>query len=306
MIGYLCAYLRYYCPYEFITAYLNNADNEDDIKNGNELATLYGIKIIPPKFGISKDEYVFNKEKKVIAKGLSSVKYMNAKVAVELFELASTQKPKSFADFLLMAKGTHLDARQRDVLIKIDFFSEYGNSRELLRITDLFAFFKNGDAKKIGKEKLKQDLLEVVAQYSSDMSKQGKVLKSYTITDMQGLLNCCEQKIKEMEIADFDMKSKIQNQLEILGYVDLTTGKEVDRRKLLITDVYPLRGRDSNEIWAYAIFTKSIGSGKAGRLTVKSYLYDRDPIKRFDIIHLSDMHKDKKGYWNLTKYYHIA
>ena len=77
MIGYLCAYLRYYYPYEFITAYLNNADNEDDIKNGNELATLYGIKIIPPKFGISKDEYVFNKEKKVIAKGLSSVKYMN-------------------------------------------------------------------------------------------------------------------------------------------------------------------------------------------------------------------------------------
>ena len=306
MIGYLCAYLRYYYPYEFITAYLNNADNEDDTKNGNELATLYGIKIIPPKFGISKDEYVFDKEKKVIAKGLSSVKYMNAKVAIELFELAKREKPKSFMDLLLSAKETHMDSRKMDVLIKIDFFSEYGNSKELLRIADLFSFFKNGDAETIAKDKLKPDLLEVVSQFGNDISKQGKPLKKYTITDMPGLLNCCEAKIKEMNIDDFDMRSKINNQLEMLGYIDLTTGKETDRRKLLITDVFPLRGRESNEIWAYAISTRSIGSGKVSRLTVRSFIYDSDPIKRFDIIYASDIYKDKKGYWNLAKYYHVS
>lgn len=306
MIGYLCAYLRYYYPYEFITAYLNNADNEDDTKNGNELATLYGIKIIPPKFGISKDEYVFDKEKKVIAKGLSSVKYMNAKVAIELFELAKREKPKSFMDLLLSAKETHMDSRKMDVLIKIDFFSEYGNSKELLRIADLFSFFKNGDAKTIAKDKLKPDLLEVVSQFGNDISKQGKPLNKYTITDMPGLLNCCEAKIKEMNIDDFDMRSKINNQLEMLGYIDLTTGKETDRRKLLITDVFPLRGRESNEIWAYAISTRSIGSGKVSRLTVRSFIYDSDPIKRFDIIYASDIYKDKKGYWNLAKYYHVS
>lgn len=32
MIGYTCAYMRYYYPHEFIAAYLNNANNEDDIK----------------------------------------------------------------------------------------------------------------------------------------------------------------------------------------------------------------------------------------------------------------------------------
>lgn len=56
MIGYLCAYLRYYYPAEFITAYLNNANNEDDIKNGSALAELYGIQIVPPRYGISKDK----------------------------------------------------------------------------------------------------------------------------------------------------------------------------------------------------------------------------------------------------------
>ena len=33
MIGYLCGYLRYYYPVEFIASYLNNANNEDDIAN---------------------------------------------------------------------------------------------------------------------------------------------------------------------------------------------------------------------------------------------------------------------------------
>ncbi len=297
--------MRYYYPYEFITAYLNNANGEEDIKNGSELATLYGIKIIPPRFGISKDKYVFDKDQNVIAKGLSSVKYMNATVANELYNFAKRSKPKTFMEFLLSAKSIGLDARQRDVLIKIDFFSEYGNPKELLRISDLFSFFKNGEMKKISKDRVKADLLSIIAQHGTNISKSGGELKAYTITDMPGLLNSCEAKIKEMNISDFNLKMKMQFQLEILGYIDLTTGKETDRRKLLITDVFPIKGKDNN-IWAYAILTKSIGSGKASRLTVRSAVFDSDPLKRFDIIYSSHVYKDKKGYWNLDRYYHIT
>lgn len=32
LLGYLCAYYRYYHPLEFITSFLNNAANEDDIR----------------------------------------------------------------------------------------------------------------------------------------------------------------------------------------------------------------------------------------------------------------------------------
>ena len=45
MIGYLCAYLRYYYPLEFIAAYINNANNEDDIVNGTILAKDKNISI---------------------------------------------------------------------------------------------------------------------------------------------------------------------------------------------------------------------------------------------------------------------
>ena len=76
LLGYLCAYFRYYHPIEFITAFLNDAANDEDIRNGTILAKQRGITIVPPKFGISRSDYFFTKEKRVIAKGLSSVKYM--------------------------------------------------------------------------------------------------------------------------------------------------------------------------------------------------------------------------------------
>lgn len=95
MIGYLCAYLRYYHPFEFITAYLNNANNEDDIKNGSALAELYGIQIVPPRYGLSKDKYIFDTERRVIAKGLDSIKYMNSAVANQLYELSKKYKTSS-------------------------------------------------------------------------------------------------------------------------------------------------------------------------------------------------------------------
>ena len=141
MIGYLCAYLRYYYPAEFITAYLNNANNEDDIKNGSALAELYGIQIVPPRYGISKDRYVYDKDRNVIAKGINSIKYMNSTVANELYDLAKRSDPKTFMSLLtLMNNETSIDTRQRDILIKIDFFVDFGNVTELSRIASIFVF----------------------------------------------------------------------------------------------------------------------------------------------------------------------
>lgn len=183
MIGYLCAYLRCYHPYEFITAYLNNANGEEDVKNGNDLATLYGIKIVPPRFGLSKDRYLYDKEEHVIAKGISSVKYMNSDVANELYALAEESKPKSFMELLqLMNERTHLDTRQRDILVKIDYFSEYGNAKELLRMVEMFTFFKSGTMKKISKEKLNPQMEEIVSKYATDTAKNGTVAKNYTLS----------------------------------------------------------------------------------------------------------------------------
>ena len=307
MIGYLCAYLRYYYPAEFITAYLNNANNEDDIKNGSALAELYGIQIVPPRYGISKDRYVYDKDRNVIAKGINSIKYMNSTVANELYDLAKRSDPKTFMSLLtLMNNETSIDTRQRDILIKIDFFVDFGNVTELSRIASIFAFFKNGTAKKVQKDKISGQMLDVVSKYATDKNKNGTEAKSFTITDMAGLLNECESVIKSLHLPDLDLKCKIQNQIELMGYIDLTTNKKEDRRKLLITDVFPLSSKKDNTVWGYAAQTRSIGSGKVSRLTIRSSVYAKTPVKRFDIIYAKELEKNRSGYWYLLDYDLIA
>lgn len=307
MIGYLCAYLRYYYPAEFITAYLNNANNEDDIKNGSALAELYGIQIVPPRYGISKDRYVYDKDRNVIAKGINSIKYMNSTVANELYDLAKRSDPKTFMSLLtLMNNETSIDTRQRDILIKIDFFVDFGNVTELSRIASIFVFFKNGTAKKVQKDKISGQMLDVVSKYATDKNKNGTEAKSFTITDMAGLLNECESVIKSLHLPDLDLKCKIQNQIELMGYIDLTTNKKEDRRKLLITDVFPLSSKKDNTIWGYAAQTRSIGSGKVSRLTIRSSVYAKTPVKRFDIIYAKELEKNRSGYWYLLDYDLIA
>lgn len=307
MIGYLCAYLRYYYPAEFITAYLNNANNEDDIKNGSALAELYGIQIVPPRYGISKDRYVYDKDRNVIAKGINSIKYMNSTVANELYDLAKRSDPKTFMSLLtLMNNETSIDTRQRDILIKIDFFVDFGNVTELSRIASIFVFFKNGTAKKVQKDKISGQMLDVVSKYATDKNKNGTEAKSFTITDMAGLLDECEDVIKSLHLPDLDLKCKIQNQIELMGYIDLTTNKKEDRRKLLITDVFPLSSKKDNTIWGYAVQTRSVGSGKASRLTIRSSVYAKAPIKRFDIIYAKELEKNRSGYWYLLDYDLIA
>lgn len=307
MIGYLCAYLRYYYPAEFITAYLNNANNEDDIKNGSALAELYGIQIVPPRYGISKDRYVYDKDRHVIAKGINSIKYMNSTVANELYDLAKRSDPKTFMSLLtLMNNETSIDTRQRDILIKIDFFVDFGNVTELSRIASVFAFFKNGTAKKVQKDKISGQMLDVVSKYATDKNKNGTEAKSFTITDMAGLLDKCEAVIKSLHLPDLDLKCKIQNQIELMGYIDLTTNKKEDRRKLLITDVFPLSSKKDSTIWGYAVQTRSVGSGKASRLTIRSSVYAKAPIKRFDIIYAKELEKNRSGYWYLLDYDLIA
>ena len=277
------------------------------MKNGNELATLYGIRIVPPRFGLSKDKYLLNTEEKVIAKGISSVKYMNADVANELYELAKAGKPESFMDLLMqLDEKTHLDTRQRDILVKIDYFAEYGNSKELLRMVNFFSFFKSGTMKKISKDKVTAELEPIITQYATDKSKSGQPAKSYTFTDLPGLLRYLEVMVRDMHIQDFDLKSKMQIQLENLGYIDLTTNKKEDQRKLVILDIYPLRSKKTKEIWAYALQVRSIGTGKTNRWTIYSELYDRKPLQRYDTIYVPmNGWGERRGYLYLYNYDYV-
>lgn len=306
LLGYLCAYYRYYYPIEFVTSFLNNAANDADIQNGTALAKLKGIKIIQPKFGFSRGDYFYTKESNVIAKGLDSIKYMSKAVANELYELSQTNTYQSFSDLLYdISHKTSVDSRQLEILIKIDFFSDFGNQRELFAINDIFEMFKKGEAKQIKKDRIDgTQFEEIVKRYANGKTKKGEEAKSYTLLDVTAIIRECEAKLKTLGVNDLSIPLKAKNFKDIMGYAGYVSGKETDRNKLLITGVYPVRRKKDNEVFGYSVLTQSIGSGKESRMTVFKRKFDKDPIREDDIIVCKRWERDGK-YFQLLDYEHL-
>ena len=99
-----------------------------------------------------------------------------------------------------------------------------------------------------------------------------------------------------------------QNQMQILGYVDMTTGRAEDPRKLYVKECYDIENRWGKQggVWKYKVNTMSIGSGKAASLTLDPRLYKAKPLKAGDIILCTkDPYKDQKGYCHLVDYEYI-
>lgn len=256
-----------------------------------------------PKWGISKGEYFYDNEKRMIAKGLTSIKYMGSAVADELYDIAKFAKAEQFVDVLMAIGNSSLNARQLDILIKLDFFSEFGNQRELLRITEMFYdLFDCGNAKKISRAKIDGTPLEpIVQKYAIGVTKAGAASKFYTLLDTLSIMLEAETAIKESGVGDLSDLTKVRNFADIMGYVGYVSDKEGDRRKLYVLDIYPLVRKSDGVQFGYSVITKSIGSGKESRFTVFNKVYNEDPINKNDIIFCDTYEKDGQ-YYRLTKY----
>ena len=122
-IGYICGYLRYYYPIEFIATALNVfSDKQEKTASIMEYAQTKNIKVLPPRFGYSRAQYTVNKGEGTIYKGIASIKYMNSAIADELISIYE-QKPSTFMDALKMIAKSTTNSRQLDILIRLDFFS---------------------------------------------------------------------------------------------------------------------------------------------------------------------------------------
>jgi len=170
MIGYLCGYFRYYYPVEFITAYLNNAQNQDDINNGTELAKLKGIKIKPVKFGHSRSKYYPDKDTNSIYKGISSIKGFGEKSDIDgqLLQFKDKQY-NAFTDLLIdITENTIIGISKVESLIKLNYFSQFGKNKKLLDIFNEFTSGKNR-YNKTHKEETKQKRIQALYEYESTL-----------------------------------------------------------------------------------------------------------------------------------------
>ena len=141
LLTYLCGYYRHYYPVEYCTAYILCAKNQDDFNNGRALANSLKINIMDIKFRETTWEYRHDSEKRTIYKGLFGVKYMNKTSAEALYALRDV-KFKDFVDLLMQASANKVNTRQIEILIKLNFFKEFGGIKYLLKIFEVYKQYK--------------------------------------------------------------------------------------------------------------------------------------------------------------------
>lgn len=302
------AWLKAHHPLEFYEVLLTLAEQKGDKDKMNalkeEAESYFNIKFPPFRFGQDNRSIKADVENNLIVNSLSAIKGFSLSVGAALYD-CSKNNFTSFVDVLAWLDKKALKASKVRPLITIDYFQQFGNINELLSILDLWELLKQGQAKSVRKDKVISIVVQRILSHNcSTKNKDGTESASYRMENEQTTMKCLydfEQYIKQHPMPSPSMKQQIQYSMDILGYADVVTNREEDRRRLLITDVVPLSSA-GGEVWSYRVGTRSLGSGKTARLTVKTNIYDKNPIKAGDIIYAADLCKNQTGYWYLIAY----
>lgn len=290
ILTYYCAYYRYYYTHEFITALLNTADTQDKIIKATQLAGERGIQIMPIKFRHSRDEYVYDRNDKKIYQGMESIKYLNKRLSREFYKLRN-DKFSSFIDLLMVNKMKKIaDSSQLKILIKLDFFSEFGNPNQLLAQVDIFnKYFGAKQLNKIDMDRLfSHDTMLHLCEKETE--------KKYVNVDWLGVVRNLARETEDIKTSITD---RIQYEADCLGYIQLTMPKLKDSY-IYVLDI---DGKFSNKtVTAYVLKT-----GQQRRLKVKARTLEAAPIKKGDILRIDEEReegrwsKDEQGQWIQSK-----
>lgn len=134
-LGYAGAWLRYHYPLEFLTTVLNVMKDEK-VGKIMSFAKKNNFEVKTISFGKSRAFYAFSHEEQAVYKGIASIKYLNARVAEELYVLSQNKDydRNDWVGLLIDIYETSIDTRQMEILIRLDFFKEFGEKEVLLEI----------------------------------------------------------------------------------------------------------------------------------------------------------------------------
>lgn len=280
------AYLKSHYPLEYYTTALNYyiGDETRTAKLSKEL-DYYGISLRGTKFRHSSANYNFDKETNEIFKGISSIKYLNSQVAEEIYDLRDNQY-LSFTDLLYdIRTKTSTDSKQLKILIKLDFFEEFGDANKLLYIADMFEEFWD-KSKKAYKTQLRKDKAEELNLDDELLLKTSEraTAKTYFGINPSEIINGYLQTHK---IHERLLKEKIESQLEYLGYIDIS-----DKRYSRMLAILSIDTKYSPRLKVYSLKNGTILEVKIDKKT-----YNRNKLEKCDIIRVSSQIKKPKSRW---------
>ena len=263
------AYLKATYPSEYFTVALSLYSDDLD-RTAKLIAEMphFGLSLKPIKFRHSRADYNMEKETQSIYKSLSSLKYMNQDVSEQLYTMKD-QQFDSFVDLLSMFPG---NSRQREILIRLNYFSEFGGSLKLLKIAELYD--KYNGKKVLKKEKL--DLpIEIVTKYAKSETE-----KQYRFED-EGMSAMLSELCALVPDENLPILAQIEAQKEYLGYIDL-----VDPTKPTKAVVLDINTKYTPKLSLYRLY-----DGQTISVKLKKKDYESNPIASGMIIDYRTMKK---------------
>lgn len=309
-IGYAGAYLRYHYPLEFLTVALNLQDDDKE-QTGKIMsyAKKRGVTVKSIEFGKSRASYNFNREENNIYKGIASIKFLNRKVAEELYELAqdNVYDHNDFAGLLKdIFEKTSIDTRQMEILIRLDFFKKFGSKEVLLEVYLTMADKKKANVVLYPEFDDQEVIEEKKNKRTGEVTKKLKVIKKplkYGVNLKDNTKEVRLQNIREYEEAvranpprKIELYEQIAFEKDNLGYA-VSTYPQMPNSVALVIDV---NKRYTPRITLYKVKTGEEISVKVKKN--KFWVNDIDLLFVGDIIQIIDVveeygWKNTNGKW---------
>ena len=277
------AYLKVNYPLEYYKVCLDNyADDEVRTKKLINELKYFGIKFEAVKFRHSKSNHMYDRDTNTIYKGLSSIKYISASIGDELYTLKDNSYDNFTALLIDITNNTSVNTKQLDILIKSDFFSEFGNVNKLTNINNFFQrlYDKNREAfkKQIKKDKVTEAGLtdEIIKAFCYKETE-----KTYMQVDFYSML--CEIE-KTVKYADIGLLQKISNHILYLGSTTIS-----DKRYKNFACVTNIIEKQSPIVYLYAI-----ANGNTIEVKIPRQKFNKQKLEIGDVIYIRSLKKKKR------------
>lgn len=272
------AYLKVNYPYEYYSVCFNNyvGDKERTNKLTNELE-YFGIKLSDIKFRHSNSKYSYDKEGHTIFKGMSSIKFVGDNVGEELYALRDNQYD-SFIDLLRDISNTSVNSKQLDILIKLGFFSEFGDINYLLKQVECYDKFYGRKQFTISKLQKEGEDIELIKKYCQKQTE--KTLKEF---DYIGFL---KDMTSSMAYSPVSITERMDYQKEYIGYISYIN-TNVGKRYYYVKDLSVTKSIVNIQLY-------EIYSGKTQKVKMWTTQYKKNPFDEGDILYLKLVEKKHK------------
>jgi len=272
------AYLKAHFSLEYYTVVLSlyTGDMERTERLINELS-YFNITISPPRFRFSSNDYTMHKETNTIFKGVSSIKGISKTVGDQLNQLRDNTYP-TFLELLIDLKNNNIHNSDILILIKLNYFSEFGKAKSLLKYIEIFQQF-------YGKKTFNKDKQYLVKTNIIGKFCDKETEKQYREFREMEFLQYVWSKLKQI---DFPVKEVVSYQLNYYGYIDIIDNTQ-DSRLWCVTSI---EQRGNN----YITHLYNLSSGKQETCKIRKRIYEQTKIDKGDFILLRGFNKEGKRY----------